>query len=96
MDMPKPSARAMALANAPEADDAETLAPDAGGEAHRPLLRPGAGAYIGVAFGDGPRGGQQQGEGHVGDILGEHVGRVGHGDAAGAGGRQVDGVTPTP
>ena len=80
------------LADAAHADDAEPLAPDA--MAEHPGRAPAAPfAFAGEhlrALGQAPRHGEDQRHGHVGGVLGEDAGRIGHGDAALHGGRDVD------
>ena len=80
------------LADAPHADDAEPLAPDA--VAEHPGRRPAGPVLVGGQHGGAlhqpPRHRQHQRHGHVGGVFGEHAGRVGDGDAALHGGRDVD------
>ncbi len=54
------------------------------------VLRPFAGAHIALGLGKFAHGAQQQTERGVGDLLGQHVGRVGDGDAVRAGPGGVD------
>ncbi len=79
------------------ADDPELLA------AQAPAQHPGggpaveaAGAHHPVALGEAPLGGEDQGQGDVGGILGQHAGGVGDGKARGHGGGDVDVVDPRP
>jgi len=80
------------LADAAHSDDAETLAPNA--MAEHPGRAPTApfaiaGKHLG-ALGQPARHSEDQRHGHVGSILGEHAGRIGHGNAALHGGRNID------
>src|SRR5690606_32763413 len=71
------------LSDPPHADDAQALTPDAVAEhAGRAPAAPGTAAHEALAFGQAPRHRQDQPHGHVGRVLGEDAGRVGHGDAA--------------
>ena len=85
------------LTDPTHADDAKALAGDAtaqhpgGGPAGksagldhlRPLHHPAGG-------------GEDQGHGHVGGVLGQHAGRIGDGDTAGVGGGDIDIVDTGP
>ncbi len=79
------------LADAPEAEDAELAAADRVGQGHG-LFQPLAGPHVAVAGADLARGGEQQGDRHVGHVVVQHLGGVGHDDTALGGVRQVDGV----
>ena len=68
-------------ADAAQADDAERLAVEALAQRQR-AFGPGAGAHEALALDDAPHARQDQREGHVGDILGQHVRSVGDPDSA--------------
>ncbi len=80
------------LADPSHADDAQAFSPDA--VAEHPGRRPAAPRLVvaqhGGALGEAARHGEDERHGHVGGILGEDTGRVGHGDAAAERGRDVD------
>src|SRR3546814_2658032 len=80
-------------ADAAKAEDAEAAAADGAGQGHA-LLQPLALAHVAVAVADLARGGEQQGDRHVGDVVVQHVGRVGDDDVAPGGVREIDGVDP--
>ncbi len=79
------------LTDAPHADNAEALAGDAA--AQHPGWRP-AGPIVGGdrvgALDDAPRDGKDQRHRHVGCIIGQHAGRVGDGESALQGRRNVN------
>src|SRR3546814_8133069 len=62
------------LADAPETEDAEAAATECAGQMHRPL-QPLAFTHVAVAVADLARGGEQQGDRHVGDVVVQHIGR---------------------
>ena len=81
------------LADASHADDAEPLAEDAVTEHPRgrpssPVL--GGSLKVVGTLHEAARHGQDQRHGHVGGVLGQHAGRVRHGDAAVARGIEID------
>ena len=78
-------------ADAADADEAELLAAQLHAEhvVERPAA-PRAGAHHALAFAEPPRDREDQAPGEIGARVGQHVGRVGDGDAARAAGRHVD------
>ena len=75
----------------PEADDAERLTVEAFAQRQR-AFDPRAGAHEGLALDDAAHACQDQRERHVGDVLGQHVRRIGDPDAPRPRPVEVDGV----
>ena len=78
-------------ADAADADEAELLAAQLHAEhvIERPAA-PLAGAHHALAFAEPPRDREDQAPGEIGARVGQHVGRVGHDNAARAAGGDVD------
>ena len=77
-------------ADAAEAEDAGALAVHAALQGIAALGRPGAGPHPGVGADHAARQRQHHGDAEIGDVPGQHVGRVGDADAARPRGGEVD------